>query len=195
MFIVHILYLSPVILLFVLVDESQEVSSTSCFAVKFGPWFYMAIVLLFVQIFICFITVFIMFKLIMKKAFGHCNAEFTGGVCKIQKKMYFSTIVQFFVPMLTLLVPYLCFCMLAILHLRIMELSSVIYYILYDVSFLQVSTRTVQTALLIVITLKPYRNAVKKLLEKKTAVQPVSTAISGGNRTLRRPSKMINVQA
>lgn len=94
MFIVHIVYLSPVTLLFVLVDQSQEVSSTSCFAVKLGTWFYMAIVLLFVQIFICFITVFIMFKLIMKKAFGHCNPEFTGGVCKIQKKMYFSTIVQ-----------------------------------------------------------------------------------------------------
>ena len=90
----HIVYLYPVILLFMLVDESQEVSSTSCFAVKLGTWFYMAIVLLFVQIFICFITIFVMFKLIMKKAFGHCNAEFTGGVCKIQKKMYFSTIVQ-----------------------------------------------------------------------------------------------------
>uniref|UniRef100_A0A914C7W1 Uncharacterized protein n=1 Tax=Acrobeloides nanus TaxID=290746 RepID=A0A914C7W1_9BILA len=108
--------------------------------------------------------------------------------------MYFSTIVQFFVPMLTLLVPYLCFCIkppqireqttpTVRSWLFIRGKDEVPDHLAVEINFKQV------------ITLKPYRNAVKRLLEKKTAVQPVSTAISGGNRTLRRPSKAINVQA
>uniref|UniRef100_A0A914D707 Uncharacterized protein n=1 Tax=Acrobeloides nanus TaxID=290746 RepID=A0A914D707_9BILA len=96
----HLGYFSPAIILFLALDyELDEVGAKLVhmdFCLMFNSefWFYFLIILIFVQVLASFVAILVLFYVMKKKLFAHCEGGFNQGLCGDRRKFYLSSMIQ-----------------------------------------------------------------------------------------------------
>ena len=98
----HLGYFSPAIILFLALDyeldavvgAEGQVHMDFCLVFKSEFWFYFLVILIFVQVLVSFVAILVLFYVMKKKLFEHCEGGFNQGLCGDRRKFYLSSMIQ-----------------------------------------------------------------------------------------------------